>query len=343
MSASVERAIILIEQFRYELAEQELRHQLVIDPNNPYAHALLSICLIELGQDREAIKEAQLGVYLAPAQADTHYTLAKVLYIQSQFDKAKIAIKEAIRLDWEIAEYFALLSAIELACGDRTKALLDAQRGLSIDPEHLYCLNLHAMALSQLNRYQEAQNTLEIAIAKEPENGITYNTQGWAFLYSGDFNNALKCFREALRLNPEQERARKGMLEALRARYSLYRLIFKFELWLYRLNWSSRLFIIFSIFFLSIFKVFFLILLLSILLLGIAKPVFTLILRFDFYGRLTLSQSEIAASNWSGLALLLAVTAFVGWIITNNSGTVLAAVMCLFLVKFVAQLAEGGG
>lgn len=339
MSACLERAIILIEQFRYELAEQELRHQLAIEPNNSYAHALLSICLVELQQDGEAIKSAELAVYLAPDLADTHYTLAKVLYVQSQLNKAKIAIREAIQINSEVVEYFALLSAIELAQGDRTKALFSAEGGLSIDPEHLYCLNLRAMALAQLNRYQEAQNTLKIAIAKDPENGITYNTKGWTFLYSGDFNNALKCFREALRLNPEQERARKGMLEALKARYLLYRLIFKCELWLSRLNWSIRLFIIFSIFFISIFKVFFLLFLLFILLLGIAKSVFILILRFDSYGHLILSQEEIAASNWSGLALLLAVTAFVGWIITSNSSAACAGIVCLFLIKLVSELA----
>lgn len=343
MSACLERAIILIEQFRYELAEQELRYQLASEPNNAYAHALLSVCLIELQQDGEATKEAQLAVHLAPDLADTHYTLAKVLYIQSQLNKAKIAVCEAIRLDWEVAEYFALLSAIELADGDRTKALVNAERGLSLEPEHLYCLNLRAMALAQLNRYQEAQNTLKIAVAKDPEDASSYTTLGWTFLYSGNSNEALKCFRDALRLNPEQERARKGLLEALKTRYSLYRLIFKFELWLSKLDWSIRLFVFFSIFLISLFKVLFLLFLVLLLLLEIAKPVFTLILRFDLDARLTLSQEEIAVSNWSGLAILLAVTAFVGWIITNNSGAACAAVICLFLVKFVAELAYPGG
>ena len=153
----------------------------------------------------------------------------------------------------------------------------------------------------------------------------------------------MKCFRDALRLNPEQERARKGLLEALKTRYSLYRLIFKFELWLSKLNFSIRLFVFFSIFLISLFKVLFLLFLVLLLLLEIAKPVFTLILRFDLDARLTLSQEEIAVSNWSGLAILLAVTAFVGWIITNNSGAACAAVICLFLVKFVAELAYPGG
>lgn len=339
MSACLERAVILIEQSRYELANRELRQQLAIDPNNPYTHALLSICLVERQQDREAIEEAQLAVYLAPDLSDTHYTLGKVLYIQSQFDKAKIAVEEAIRLESEVAEYFALLSAIDLAQGDRTNALFSAERGLSLEPEHLYCLNLRAMALAQLNRYHEAQNTLKIAVAKDPEDATSYTTLGWTFLYSGNFDAALKCFRDALRLNPEQERARKGIIEAFKARYLLYRVIFKFELWLSKLNWSIRLCVFFSIFLISLFKVLFLLFLVLILLLEIAKPVFTLILRFDLDARLTLSQTEIAVSNWSGLAILLAFTAFVGWIITNNSATACAAVICLFLVKFVANLA----
>lgn len=332
MSACLERAVILIEQSRYELADRELRQQLAIDPNNPYAHALLSICLVERQQDREAIKEAELAVSLAPDLPDTYYTLGKVLYIQSQFDKAKIAVKEAIRLE-SVAEYFALLSAIDLAQGDRTQALFNAEQGLSIEPDHLFCLNLRAMALLELNRYQEAQNTLEIAIAQEPENGISYTTLGWTLLHCGKFQSALKYFGVALRLNPEQERARKGMLEALKSRYRLYRLIFQYELWLSRLNFFLRYFIIFSLFLLSIFKLFFLLFLGLILLLGIAKPVFTLILRLDNDGRLTLSPAEIAASNWSGLAFLSAMIAFVGWIITSNSAAAVMCVFCLFVVK----------
>lgn len=336
MSACLERAVILIEQSRYELADRELRHQLAIDPNNPYTHALLSICLVERQQDREATEEAELAVSLAPDLSDTHYTLAKVLYIQSQFDKAKIAVGEAIRLESEVAEYFGLLSAIDLALGDRVAALSGAEQGLSIEPDHLFCLNLRAMALLELNRYQEAQNTVEIAIAQEPENGISYTTLGWTLLHCGKFQSALKYFRLALRLNPEQERARKGMVEALKSRYRLYRLIFKYELWLSKLDLSLRYFIIFSIFLLSIFKLFFLLFLVLILLLGIAKPVFTLILRLDNDGRLSLSPKEIAASNWSGLAFLLAIIAFVGWIITSNFAAACVGVFCLFLVKIIA-------
>ena len=92
MSASLERAAILIEQSRFDLAEQELQRQLAINPNNSYAHALLSLCQVERKQYREATKEAELAVHLAPALSYAHYTLARVLYSQSKLDKAKICL-----------------------------------------------------------------------------------------------------------------------------------------------------------------------------------------------------------------------------------------------------------
>lgn len=335
MSASLERAVILIEQSRFDLAEQELQQQLAINPNNSYAHALLSLCQVERKQYREATKEAEEAVHLAPDLSYAHYTLARVLYSQSKLDKAKIAILEAIRLEPEVADYLALVSAIQFKQGDRTLALASAERGLSIEPEHIICLNLRAMALLELNRLQDALNTIEVAVAQDPENAITYATQGWAFLHLGNSTKALQYFREALRLNPEQDRARTGMIEALKARNLIYRPFLQYDLWVSRLNWQMRLFIIFIIYFIGVFKLQFLLL---ILLLGIAKPVFTLMLRLDSSGRLTLSRQEIVVSNWSGVMLVLALIALMGWLITGNLGAACATLVCLLLVKFIAEL-----
>ena len=59
MDAHLERAFILIEQSRYELAEQELRQTLARHPDNPLPHAILAICLAQRDNHREATQEAE--------------------------------------------------------------------------------------------------------------------------------------------------------------------------------------------------------------------------------------------------------------------------------------------
>jgi hypothetical protein len=43
MTAHITRAQILIEHGRFDTAEQELRQELVLDPNNGYVHSLLAV------------------------------------------------------------------------------------------------------------------------------------------------------------------------------------------------------------------------------------------------------------------------------------------------------------
>jgi Tfp pilus assembly protein PilF len=281
MFVNLGKALILIEQSRYHLAITEIEKQLQIDPNSSFAHALLSICFIEMNRDREATEAAKTAVILAPDLPDTHYNLAKVLYIRKQFKLAKKAIREAICLEPEVADYFALLSVIQLAQGDRTQALASAERGLSLDAQHLLCLNLRAMALLRLHRYQEAESTLEAAIFQDPENTAAYAIKGWLYLYYGKIDLAEQYFRESLRLDPEQEQARTGIIEVLKLRYSLYSFVFYYKKFLSRIDLYFRILLISVLLFLSLFNWIFLLVPLSMLLLELAQILFNLLLRFD--------------------------------------------------------------
>ena len=55
------------------------------------------------------------------------------------------------------------------------------------------------------------------ALGRNPENAHTNANQGWSLLHGGQPGKALEHFREALRLDPDLEFARAGMVEALKA------------------------------------------------------------------------------------------------------------------------------
>ena len=96
------------------------------------------------------------------------------------------------------------------------------------------------MALVQLGRKDEADHTLGSALANDPENALTHANQGWAFLHRGDHERALEHFREALRIDPELDWARIGIVEALKARYLIYRFMLRFFLWMSRKGTAAR-------------------------------------------------------------------------------------------------------
>src|SRR5204863_7764085 len=90
----------------------------------------------------------------------------------------------------------------------------------------------------------EAGATIDATLAKNPENALTHANQGWTFLERGDPKKALHHFREALRLDPENEWARQGIVEALKARNIIYAVMLKYFLWMSRFSSRGQWFII---------------------------------------------------------------------------------------------------
>jgi tetratricopeptide (TPR) repeat protein len=182
MNPNFERAVLLFGQSRHELAENELRQGLSVEPDDAHAHALLALCLAHREKFQEATDEAKQAVHLEPDNPFTYYALAYVLHDRHRPDEALPAIQEAIRLDPGDADYLALLSQIYLDERQWPGALEAAERGQQYDPEHVGCTNLRAIALVKLGRKSEAGATIDAALARTPENSLTHANQGWTLL-----------------------------------------------------------------------------------------------------------------------------------------------------------------
>jgi len=338
MSAHIQRAQLLLHQSRYELAEQELRQALALEPDHPVAHALLALCLARQKKFADANREARSAIHLSPDSSFCHYALADVLQEQEKLKEANAAIDEAIRLDPEEADYFAAKAGIVYGMRRWADALAAAEKGLELDAEHVACTNLRAMALIQLGRKAEAGATIGTALARDPENAVTHANQGWALLQQGEHRRALEHFREALRLNPELEWAREGIVEALKARHFFYRIMLQYFFWMSRLGRGAQWGIIIGAYVLSRFlsgPLLWLYVAFA-LMTWLSPALFNLLLRLNRFGRLALSRDQIVASNWVGGCLLLGL-AFLGvGLVTGRSLWVLAAIGCVGLTLAVA-------
>jgi tetratricopeptide (TPR) repeat protein len=318
----LQRGLLLYEQSRFEMAEAEIRQSLAADPHDGFAHALLALCLAQRKQWNEATQEAQQGVHEAPDLPFTHYALASVWFDRNYLDEANRAIFEAIRLDPSDPDFQAMLAQIRFQQSRWQEALEAAERGLQIDGEHIGCTNLRAMALVKLGRKQEAGQSIEAALAKNPENSITHANQGWTWLEKGEPDKALEHFREALRLDPENEWARQGIVEALKARYFIYSLLLRYFLWMAKLPPNVQWGVIIGGYlanralssmsdhnpalapWLWPFRIIYLI---FVVLTWTADPLFNLVLRLNRFGRLALSRTQLIASNWVGACMIMAL------------------------------------
>jgi tetratricopeptide (TPR) repeat protein len=347
MSQQFERALLLFQQSRHEMAEAELRQTLAQEPGDAFAHALLGLCLAKREQFKEATDEAQQAIHLAPDFPFAHYALASILHDRNHNAEALTAINEAIRLDSADADYFALLAALHLSEKHWREALEAAELGLRLDSEHVGCTNLRAIALVKLGRRSEAGRTIDAALAKNPENATTHANQGWTFLEQGQPKKALEHFREALRLEPDNEWARQGIVEALKARNIIYAVMLKYFLWMSRLSTRAQFGVVLGGYFgsrilagaartnpelkpwilpLQIIYITF------ALLTWIADPIFNLLLRVNRFGRLVLSREQVVSSNWIGSCLLLALVSVGAYFILGSELFLITAAVFGFLV-----------
>jgi tetratricopeptide (TPR) repeat protein len=359
MSGNLDRALLLYNQSRYELAEREVRQSLSDDPDHPVAHAVLAFCLAGRKQFDEARQEAERAVALAPWFPFVHYARAKVLYQQDRLPEAEDALAEAIRLDPGDPDQFALRASIQFDRRRWDDALASAEQGLAIDPDHVNCANLRAMALVKLGRKAEAGATIEGALAKDPENALTHANQGWTLLHQGDHKKALEHFREALRIDPELEWARVGIVEALKARHLLYRVMLRYFLWMSTLSrqvqWAVVLGILFGPRLLSSLAESVpaaapAIIPLAVGLVGfayltwVADPLFNLLLRVNRFGRYALSRDQVVASNWVGACLVGGLVAAVAFVpLSRDLALIGLAYFALLILPLAATFRCPGG
>jgi len=347
MSASRERAFMLFDQQRYELAERDLRQVLAQDPGDPTAHALLALCLSERERFDEAEAEARIAVGRGPDLGFVHYALSRVLYDRNRLDEAVVAVQEAIRQDPENEAFFTLLGTIHHDERRWQKALEAADQALVLDPEYSHALNLRAMVLRKLGRDREAAETIDGALARDPEGALTHANRGWGELQRGNPAGALESFREALRLDPTLETAREGTVEALKARHAIYRGLLKYFTWMGKLSRRDQWFVLLGGYFAfrglrsvaaenpalapflwPLIGAYILFALMT----WIGPAVFDTALRFNRFGRLALSDEERLQSTLVSGALLFAAAATITFFLTG-AATAAAGIFTSLLVS----------
>ncbi len=327
------RAALLLEHNRAAEAEKELRGHLAQSPHDVRALLLLSASLGAQDKDKEAVEVAKQAVGVAPGIDATHSQLARALLGSRELKSARDSAEEAVRLDPEDANNYGLLALILHHLNEHAHALRIAEHGLSIDPEHLGCLNVRSAELAHLKRFSEADSAMEKALEVDPENPYTHNNTGWAALRRGDHAKAMEHFREALRREPGMESARSGMIEALKARYWIYRQWLKYVFWVSNLKEGTQRFFIIGAWLLSrllrslaeqvpALEIFVWPLLIVYMLFAMSTwvidPLTNLLLRFNRFGRYVLNRDEKLTSTLTGISMLVALASGLALIITDD-------------------------
>ena len=294
MTRHLDKGLILYQQRNYAGAERELKLCVAEEPENPYARSLLAGCYLLTSRPEEALDEVELAIGMDPSEPFAHYMRSMIELHRGNLVEAMASVQEAIRQEPEDPDFYALLSEIHFYNERFTEALEVSENALSLDPEHVEAVNVRAKVLVHLGRGEEAEQSLSSALEREPANFMTHVNLGWVKLRQGSIKEAFEHFKEELRLEPNSEWAREGVVEALKSRNPLYFPILKCSLWLSGLDVRLRFLVILLFFFFPDYAAPLVFVFLPVM---FSDQLFNSMLRLDSYGRIVLTDEQIRSSN----------------------------------------------
>jgi tetratricopeptide (TPR) repeat protein len=260
MGKHLDRAEILIEQNRYDLAEVAVRQEIAENPDSDRGYSTLALCLVS--QRKLGGETLDLINYALSLNAENdwnHYLLAMYWCDLCDFDRARSAIDTAIELDPNSEYYFYLLAFILFAQGenkfehkslsffnlsflhescfirpDLEPVFTPIEQSLALNPEYLPTLNLLTKLLIRIGKNRQALRNSLSALSLDPNDEDAHDLHGQILTKDGKYSAAVESFKSALSIDPTLKSAKKGLLEAMRSQYWIYP-------WITITNWRGRL------------------------------------------------------------------------------------------------------
>ena len=229
--ANLERARLLLQQGRTNDAVQQLKMVLQQDPDNTDALAMMARCQFAQKNFEAGIATMQNVLALEPGSYN-FYLLGFGYYSAGKNGLAMEAFQQSQSMDPWFVENYGLLSHVLLEQKKFSEALDMANEGLAIEAENITCLNARSIALNKMRKTADAIDTMQNALAQDPDNEYTHCTVGWNYLEKGQHKTACRHFKEALRINPQMHNAQEGLKEALKSKIAPYRWLLLYSFWL---------------------------------------------------------------------------------------------------------------
>ncbi|MDA1044630.1 MAG: tetratricopeptide repeat protein [Verrucomicrobia bacterium] len=245
----IRRGQVLRQQGRAEDAEAFFKQAIADDPEHDYAYFELALCLMDMpGHRKEALDSIDRAIALEPEYSVYHATRAMVLTVLDRGKEALVCAETAIQLDPDSAFARTAKARAYLVLERWAKAEASAREALALDSDDTSAGNILAMALRLQGKLAENAGAVSQLLSDAPEDPLAHLNAGWSALQHGDPKGAEQHFRESLRLDPEFEAAREGLLESFKARSPIFRQYLKYCFFMQRFQQGARFAIIIGIY-----------------------------------------------------------------------------------------------
>ena len=193
---------ILVELNHTSVAEELYREAVSLAPSSVRAHIKLADALRREDKATDAIGELREALKLDPNSAVAHNDLGFVLGNQQNTAESMAEYRESIRLDPDLVEPHNYLAIALARSGKLPEAVAEFREIIRIDPESVLGYYNLAIALADMEKDSESSEALRSAVHFNPYHFNAHYNLAEMFRLEGKYEDAVKQFREYLRMAP---------------------------------------------------------------------------------------------------------------------------------------------
>jgi tetratricopeptide (TPR) repeat protein len=170
-----------------------------------------------LGRQSEALKKMQKAIDIDPDLTGGRRGLADLLLRTGQIDRSGTELRGALELDPYDAGAYDLLGRVLAGKGEMPESLFDFEKATKLQPGYAAYLYDFALALSSVNRLDDAQTWVEAALGADATMAEAHELLGGLFAAKRQLPAAAHQYADAIRLNPGLGRAHLDLARVLNA------------------------------------------------------------------------------------------------------------------------------
>jgi tetratricopeptide (TPR) repeat protein len=197
-------AALWIGQARSKTPEVEQTASIAADlPNSARAHWKYGFALHKAERLDEAAEQYGVALRLNPKEKEVHFHLGQLLFTQSHLNEARSELEEALRSQPRNGEYHSQYGCVLERLGRKDEAAAQFEAATQAAPRAAVVHYDYGVFLAAENKIDHAIKEFEIALKRQPNHPEAHYQLGHAFYLKGDFENAKRHYEETARLDPK--------------------------------------------------------------------------------------------------------------------------------------------
>ncbi len=193
---------------RTEEAVDFLNRAIEILPTKAEFHFHLGQLMLDTHNFSEAIKLLKNAVRFDPLNGQARYLLGITYEKTGCLEEAVHSFRRASFLELQRADVFQSLGIACYRAGYWEEAVLALQRAMELDPvDYLSCYYIGLIMLKNENDAKDAEEYFKKCVRLKPDFGDGYKELGNLYVQRGEYKNAVRAFRDVLRIEGGQKEA----------------------------------------------------------------------------------------------------------------------------------------